>query len=649
MTLQIVLVLGIAAVAMTLFMTERLRMDIVALLVLTSLVLLGLVKPEQALSGFSNPATVTVAAMFVLAAGIDHTGSLSAVGALLARTRYPTLFLLVLFALMAVTSPFINNTAVVAVFIPIVVASSLHIGMSPTKALIPMSYASQMAGVCTLIGTSTNLIVNSVAKGMGHQGFSMFEFLPLGGLCLVAGCAYLLTAGRWLLPRQGNVDTPLLQESGRYVTELRVEDKSKLVGKTVAEAGISADYSVYVLELWRGEQTFWSPRSEELQAGDVLLVRGRWSDLEKLKEEARLAYEREEGEGRGEDEAADGAVEREAAELKAQDVPDATQAEAGQRQRLAPVAQDGPHGAVHEDGEDDDAGEPREADKQVMAEVMVAPHSIIIGRRIEVLERALPRGSSILGLQRRGEVVREQLDDVQLTVGDILLVLMPESQLNNLRGSKNMIVLSQRAAPRPKGWRAPFALLVMAAVVTTSALGWVDIAVAAVAGAVAMVLAGCLDLDRMYESIDGRILLLMAGLLPLGAAMDGSGTAQFIVDHTIGLVKDFGPHVVLAVLYLMALLLGELMSNAAAAVLLTPIGISTAQLMNTDATPFLVAIAFSASTSFLTPVGYQTNTMVYSAGGYRFTDFVKVGAPLNLIFWVLGVIFIPVFWPFAAA
>ncbi|MFA7527480.1 MAG: SLC13 family permease [Ottowia sp.] len=649
MTIQIALVLGIAVVAMALFMTERLRMDVVALLVLVSLALLGLVKPQDALSGFSNPATITVAAMFILAAGIENTGSLSAVGTLLAKTRHPTFFLLAMFGLMAVTSPFVNNTAVVAVFIPVVVASSLHIGMPPTKALIPMSYVSQMAGACTLIGTSTNLIVNSVARGLGHRGFTMFEFLPLGALCLVAGCAYLLTVGRWLLPSEGNVDTPLLQEGGRYVTELRVEDGSKLIGQTVTEAGLSADYRVYVLELWRGEQTLWSPRSEELQAQDVLLVRGRWSDLQKLKEDTRLAYQREQdkSDGGGADAQDDDPAPAQDAAGQQEQVPQA-QAEAARDDAVQQQQPDASADAHGDGGEEEPEVEPKEEpDKQVMVEVMVAPNSVIIGHRIEALERALPRSSSILGLQRRGEVVRDQLDDVRLAVGDILLVLMPEPQVANVRGSSHMIVLSQRDAPLPRGWRAPFALLVMVAVVTTAALGWVDVVIAAVAGAIAMVLAGCLKMDRMYEAMDGRILLLMAGLLPLGAAMEQTGAAQFIVDHSIGLVSSFGPHVVLAVLYLVALLLSEVMSHAAAAVLLTPIAMSTAQLVDSDATPFLIAVAFSASTSFLTPVGYQTNTMVYSAGGYKFSDFVKLGAPLNLIFWVLGVVFIPVFWPFA--
>ncbi len=592
MTLQIALVLGIAAVATILFVTEKLRVDVVALLVLVSLALLGLVTPTEALSGFSNEATIAVAAMFILAAGLENTGALAGIGRLLTRSRSPTVFLLVLFGLLALISPFVSNTAVVAVFIPIVISASLRIGLPPTKALIPLSYVSQMTGVCTLIGTSTNLIVNSVAKDLGHRGFSMFEFLPLGALCVLAGCIYLLTLGRWMLPAQGNSDLSTLQESGHYVTELRVGEQSVCLGQSVEEAKFGSTHHVYVLELWRGDERMWSPKTQRLEEGDILLVRGRLSRLQQLQDELKLEFHR--------------AV------------------RAGRRE----------------------GAQPEPETRQVMAEVMIAPSSVLIGHRLQAVDRRLPRASSILALQRRGQIVRHQLDAVRLAVGDVLLVLMPEPELALMRSNTNIIVLSERTAPLPKGWRAPFALATMAAVVVCAALGWTSIAIAAVAGALALVLTGCIDLDSMYESVDARILLLMAGLLPLGTAVSSSGAAQYIVDHTIGPVAGFGPYVLLAALYLMALVLGELMSNAAAAVLLTPIAISTAKMVDADATPFVVAVAFSASTSFLTPVGYQTNTMVYSAGGYRFSDFVKVGAPLNLIFWAVGVVFIPVFWPF---
>lgn len=595
MTIEIFLVLGVAVIAMGLFMTELLRMDIVALLVLASLALLGLVSPQNIFSGFSNQATITVAAMFILAAGLQNTGALSAIGTLLDMCRSPTTFLLMLFGLLAVIAPFVNNTAVVAVFMPIVMTSCLKIGMSPTKALIPLSYIAQATGVCTLIGTSTNLIVNSVAQELGYPGFSMFEFLPLGAVCVVAGWIYLLTVGRYLLPEKSSADVETFPELGVYDVELHVAEKSRLLDKSVETARVSEEYQVYVRDLWRDGEKLSSPRSEVLQAGDIMLVRGKWANLQMLKEGQRLEFESED---------------------------------------------EGPAEAEHE------RSEQSESEAKVLVELMIAPNSTAIGHRLQVLGRGLSSQTRILGIQRRGAVIRDQLDDAILNVGDMLLLLMPETFLSTIRGNKNFIILSEREPPFPKDWRAPFSLLVMALVVMLPALGMLPIAVASVIGAVAMVLARCLSADTMYEAIDWRIIVLMAGMLPFGAAMSDSGAAQFIVEHTVGLVHAAGPHIVLAVLYLMALLLGEMMSNSAAAVLLTPIGISTGQLMGTDATPFLIAITFSASTSFLTPVGYQTNTMVYTAGGYRFTDFIKVGLPLNLIFWVLGVLLIPIFWPF---
>ena len=589
MTIEIALVLGIAGVAILLFATEKLRIDAVALLVLSGLAILGLVSPGQALSGFSNQATVTVAAMFILAAGLQNSGALSGIGRLLGSARSPFLFLLTLFGVLAVVAPFVNNTAVVAVFMPIVMAATASIGMSASKALIPLSYVSQMAGVCTLIGTSTNLLVNAMARDLGHPGFSMFEFTPLGVICFIVGCFYLLTAGRWLLPETRATELVENYELGKYITELRVMADSSLIGTSVGEAKLGEEYGVYVLELLRGEEKVWSPRSQVLEEGDILIARGDWSKLDELKNEAGLEINPE-------------------FKLKQRTLEEGTQ--------------------------------------QVLTEVMIAPRSRLIGSSLALLDRRWQHSATVLAVHRRGEVLRKQLKDVRLNVGDVLLLLTPESEMASLRKDNNVIVLSQRDQDRPMGWRAPFALATMVLVIATSAIGLAPISITALIGAVAMTLAGCLDADEVYDAIDWRIIILLAGLLPLGVAMSQSGAAEFIAANTIGLVSGFGPLVVLAVLYLMALLLTEFMSNAAAAVILTPIGMSTAQLLGVDATPFLIAVTFAASTSFATPVGYQTNTMVYTAGGYRFSDFVKVGMPLNLIFWVLGVIFIPVFWPF---
>lgn len=588
MTIEIIVVLTIALIAILLFATEKLRIDAIALLVLTGLAITGLVSPSQALSGFSNGATITVAAMFVLAAGLQNSGALSGIGNLLGRAKSPLQFLIILFAVLAVIAPFVNNTAVVAVFMPIVLAATASIGMSASKALIPLSYVSQMAGVCTLVGTSTNLLVNGMAKDLGHPGFSMFEFTSLGVICLAAGCFYLLTLGRWLLPDARSAELVEHYELGKYITELRVMPESSLIGTSVGEAKLGEEFGVFVLELLRGNQKVWSPRSQTLQEGDILLARGDWSQLDELRKDAGLEVN---------------------AEFKL-------------KQRSF-----------------------EEVD-QVLTEVMIAPRSRIIGSTLGMLDPGWQHNTTALGIHRRGQVWRDELRNIRLQVGDILLILIPESEMSALRKDKNVIVLSERQPEKTDKWRAPFALATMALVIGISAMGWVPISIMSLAGAVAMTLAGCLDAEDVYDAIDWRIIILMGGLLPLGVAMSETGAAQFLVENTVGLVSSFGPLVVLAVLYLLALLLTEFMSNAAAAVLLTPIGMSTATIMGVDATPFLIAVTFAASTSFATPVGYQTNTMVYGAGGYRFSDFVKVGLPLNLIFWVIGVTFIPVFWPF---
>lgn len=589
MTMDIALVLAIALGAVVLFATEKLRMDAIALLVLTSLALTGLISTGEALSGFSNSATITVAAMFVLAAGLQNSGALSGIGDLLGRARSPTQFLLLLFLVLAVIAPFVNNTAVVAVFMPIVIAATASIGMSASKALIPLSYISQVAGVCTLVGTSTNLLVNGMARDLGHPGFSMFEFTSLGVICFAVACVYLLTLGRWLLPDARSTELVEHYELGKYITELRVMPESSLIGTSVGEAKLGEEYGVYVLELLRGNDKVWSPRSQTLQEGDILLARGDWSKLDELKKEAGLELNAE-------------------FELKQRSFEDVD---------------------------------------QVLTEIMIAPRSRVIGSTLGMLNPGWWRhDTTVLGIHRRGQVLRKELRHVFLQVGDILLVLLPESGMADLRKDTSVIVLSERQPDKKMGWRAPFALVTMTLVIGVAALGLAPIAVTSLAGAVAMTIAGCLDAEDVYDSIDWRIIILMAGLLPLGVAMSQTGAAAFLVDNTLGLVAGSGPLVVLAVLYLMALLLTEFMSNAAAAVLLTPIGMSTANMLGVDATPFLIAVTFAASTSFATPVGYQTNTMVYGAGGYKFSDFVKVGLPLNLIFWVLGVIFIPVFWPF---
>lgn len=588
MTADIAITLGITLAAVVLFATEKIRMDAVAVLVLCALLATGQINLEEALSGFSNPATITVAAMFVLAAGLQQSGALNGIGTILGKVKSRLMFLLVLFAATALVSPFVNNTAVVAVFIPIVMAAAANIKMPASKALIPLSYVSQMAGVCTLIGTSTNLLVNAIAQEQGHAGFGMFGFAPLGLIFLAVGCLYLLIAGRWLLP-EAAADQNAGTYQGRYVAELRVPSESPLIGQTADGAALREESKLYVLALLRNGQKLSTPGMQSIQADDVLLVHGEPEQLIDLRNKFDLRH-----------------------------------------YTLSSRRKDA-----------DDAD-------WLVSEVMVAPNSKWIGGNIRLLSQHWNRNLTVLGVQRRSRTVRERLNSVSFRVGDILLMALPKDDAEMLRRDKNFILLSENHARKAAGWRAPFALFAMTAAVAAAAFGWLPIAASAMLAAVAMIAARCLSAEDTYRVIDWRIIILLAGLLPLGAAMANSGAAQFIVDHTLGRVSSFGPFVVLAVLYLVTMILTEFMSNAGTAVLMTPIAISTANMLGVDASPFLVAVIFAAATSFMTPVGYQTNTMVYGAGGYKFTDFIKIGLPLNLLYWLLGIWLIPMIWPFEA-
>lgn len=592
MSLEALLTLAVLAGAVALFMTDKLPVDVVAMLVLASLLVMGLVSPTEALSGFSSEATITVAAMFVLSAGLAHTGALRPIGRMFRRVKRPWLFLVLLMLVIGPISAFVNNTAAVAVFLPMVLAATAANRMSSSQLLIPMSYAAQMGGVCTLIGTSTNLLVNSMAKDLGHPGFGLFDFAPLGLIFMGAGFLYLLLFRRWLLPHHPPGALTETYDLGKYITELRVMDKSPLIGKSVAQAQLAEKHSVYVMELLRGEEKHWSPRAELLREGDVLLVRGDWEKLKALKDTTRLELD---------------------PEFKLKD--------------------------SQFTGEDGDAA-------QILAEVMVAPGARMVGQTLAQLDFQWHYNATVLALHRRGEVLRDKIKDTPLNIGDVLLMLTPRSNLDVIKANANLIVLNERGEANQPRRKALLAVGIMVAAVAVAAIGLLPIVASAILGGIALVATRCIGNDQAYQAIDWRVIVLLAGVLPLGIAMQKSGLAQSVADFGVDMVGGFGPLAVLAVIYLITALLTEMMSNNAAAVLITPIAFTTAVSMDVSPTPFLVAVLFAASTSFATPVGYQTNTMVYNAGNYRFKDFMKMGVPLNLLFWVMAVYFIPRFFPF---
>ena len=599
---EMILVLVLLAAALVLFTTERLPVELVSLLVLGALLLIcvagpfaGFVRPdkwitlEDALSGFSNTAVVTVAAMFVLSAGLEKTGAMAAVGRALVRLgRNQTALLLVMIFAVGAVSAFVNNTATVAVFLPLVLMVCSRRQLPPSRVLIPLSFASQFGGVCTLIGTSTNLLVSSISEKAGVGAFRMFEFSPFGIILLIAGTGYLLITSRWLLPTRRGAELTEAYQLREYLTEVRVMPGSPLAGKTVAESRLGEKHDVTILEILRDERKIWTPEDTLLRAGDILLVRGRVNSLMHLRASTGLEIESE--------------FRLKDATLSQQDL--------------------------------------------TLVEALVAPRSHLAGHTLASADFRWRYDAIVLALQRHGKLLREKLAEVRLRFGDALLLLLRKNDLPGLRVNDNLIILSEMETPPLRSGRTLIALGTIGAVVALAALNIAPIMVCAILGALLMVLARCLTMEQAFRAIDWRVIFLLAGVLPLGMALDRSGAAIFIAEHLLGVMSSFGPVAVLAALYLLTALLTEFMSNNASAVLLSPIAISTALKLGVDAKPMLMAVTFAASTSFATPVGYQTNTMVYSAGGYRFTDFTKIGLPLILIFWALSVWFIPRFWPF---
>jgi di/tricarboxylate transporter len=572
--------------AMGLFASEKLRIDLVALLVLAALVILGIVSPVEALSGFSNEATVTVAAMFALSLGIERSGALEPLSRLLIKIKRPWLLTLAMMLAIAPLGAFIKNIALVATFLPLALKVCQRTGTPPGRVLMPMAYAAQMGGVCTLIGTSSNLLADTLAQKHGLPAFGVFEFTKMGAVLAVVGITYLMLVGRWLLPRHIPADMPEEADIGKYVAELEVGEQSSLVGKSITDASLGEKFGVYPLELLRGERRMWSPRSQQLAAGDVLLVRGDWEKIEEFRRQANL--------------------------------------------RNAP-----------ENRYPRDEEHPR-----VLVEIMVSPGSPAEGRRFAETGIGWRYGVAALAIHRRGQVLRDKLSDVALALGDVLMVLVDEDALANLRSDESFIVLSEREEPRHTPRKALYAVAIMIAVVIASGMHWLPIPIAAICGATAMALTGCFGRKDVYEGMDWKIIILLGAILPLGIAIEKSGLSDVVVHAGMAVAGSHGPLAALLMVYLLTALLTELMGHNPSVVLMVGIAAAVAHAMHVDARPFVVAVAFAAATSFATPVGYPTNTMVYYVGGYRFTDFMKVGIPLILIFCALSMWLIPHYWPF---
>ena len=600
LSLEIVLTLVIASGALALFAWNRLRVDVVGLIVMAALIVTGLVTPQQGVSGFSNEAMVTVAAMFVLSAGLVRTGAVDLLGRWVARLAGASeaRLLLISLALVIPLSAFVNNTPVVVVMIPMILGITRKTGIAPSRLFMPISFASQIGGTLTLIGTSTNLLVAGLALELGLERIGLFDITPPALVLAAVGVAYLLTIGRWLTPRR-NPSTDLIAsyELREYLTGLIVEEDSPLAGRTLRESRFGEQHGLQVIGIEReGERVSFPRGGAYVQSNDLLLVRGKVADIARIGETEHLRI-------------------------------------AGTQPELSLAALS-------------DAKDEANPKRERLAEVIVPPRSPVIGSTVRSLNFRGRYGVPVLGIQRHGEPLHGALGSIALAAGDLLLVQANDGQLRRLHQGRDLALLGPIDLPARRRRKIKVAVPILTAVVLLAAFDVTTILVAAILGVVAMFLSGCITPEEAYQEVDWMVLVLLGAIIPLGIAMQNTGTADFIALGVLRLTEPLGLYGLLAAFYLLTSLLTEMISNNATAVVLTPVAIGTAVALDVSPMPLVVAVMIAASNSYMTPIGYQTNTFIYGPGGYRFVDFVRVGGPLNVLMLVTATFAIPFFFPF---
>ena len=614
-TLQIGVVFALVLVALVLFITEIIPVDVTAIMLMVLVVLLEPwtgVGPNEGLYGFSSPATITVLAMFILSEGIRRTGVLQVVGDRIIRLTggKPRRQLAALVGLSGGTAGFINNTPVVAMMIPMTINIANRTNVSPSRYLIPVSFASMMGGMLTLIGTSTNLLASDVSERLLDRPFSMFEFSQLGAVVLMVGSAYLLLVG-WALtpprlePRQDPMQT---FEMDDYLTELHVREGSSLAGLTVQAMVEELDVDLDVLRIRRDDTRLEQPLGgRRIREGDVLIARTDPSTVRQLLDLPDVAL------GGG------GRVERGDLGMK----PDPT---------------------LNAEEEEDEDREEGEAPRQSLLELVVLSDTRVVGENLRSLGFAQTFDAWVLAIRRGRGILHKRLDGIRLKGGDTLLVQAGPDAIRRLQADRNFIV---SRVIEEKGFRRkhiPVALAIVGGVVVLATTGLLPIVTAALAGVVAMVATRCLRPNELYAAVDWNVIFLLAGVIPLGMALERSGGAAFLGHLLVGSTQGLPPLLVVGVFYLFTALITNVVSNNASVVLMIPVAVSAATALDANPFAFVMAVTFAASTALLTPVGYQTNLMVYGPGGYRFSDFFRVGAPLQLILAVVTTLGIGVIW-----
>jgi len=596
MTFEIAFVLGLIFLAFILFVTEKFSLDVTALLILTILFLSGFLSIDEAISGFSNPAVITISLLFVLSYALQKTRILEylivRINQLVSRSI--TLGLSVYLLTIALASALMNNTAIVAIFMPVTIRLAHRYHMSPSKLLIPLSYAAIMGGTLTLVGTSTNLLVNSIYINNNGLALGMFEFAKYGWITLVIGLIYILTIAPRILPSR-TVTSSLTKSyhMAGYLTEMKISKDSPLVGSTCQERNVSHNYDVIVLDIQRDKRLIsYNVGNKKLEEGDILFVKGSVESFLQMKEVEKVSLLTDEK---------------------------LTQSEL-------------------------------EQEDNVLIECMVTDQSDLIGQTIMNSNFRKRFYAFILAIRREGSIIRNKIAHVLIQSYDTLLIYGGKKQLEKLANSSGFILLGevQEKLVKVKFWW--ISILSIFATITLAAAGVLPIIKGALLSVVVLLVFRVITPNEAYQSIHWQVIVLIAALIPLGIVIESTGTASFIGESISQIVRSYSdnlqPHILLALTYLITMILTEVSSNTATAIIMTPVVLSISASMGIDARPLIFGVCFAASASFSTPVGYQTNLMVYGPGGYRFSDFIKVGLPLSITLWITAIIIIPMIWPF---
>jgi di/tricarboxylate transporter len=573
-------------------------MEVVALSATTFLLLFGIISPEEAVSGFSNKAVITIGAMFIMSKALLKTGFLEVLTekVYLFAGQKKWLTVLVFFMTVAIISGFINNTAAVAIFIPLAIYLGQLMHISPTKLLMPLSFAAIFGGTLTLIGTSTNLLVSSIMVEKGIKPFSIFEFFQLGIIFLIVGTIYNVILAKWFLPSRVVISSLTKKyHMARYLTEFKISEDSSLLGKTINQLDIEDKFDIQILMIIRDQVRYrYNLNTIHFKKDDVILVQINIKDIISLKEKYNL--------------------------LLLSDVK---------------MTQEELSGKNH-----------------VLVECLLPQESHLIGKTLQELDFRKKYQGFVLAVRRNTDIIREKLAKIKLRFSDTLLVMMPKGKVENFRSSPDLILLEElNIALKYEGlwW---LSIIVIPLIMILTFINVISIMKASIIGAVILLIVRSLSIQDAYESINWSVIFLIASLIPIGIAIDKTGTDLLIGKLIISIGDLFNanmnqePHLYLAILYIATVLFSAFISNNAIAVIMAPVAIAIAINLNVDPRPFMVAVCFAASNCFMTPIGYQTNLMVYGPGQYKFSDFIKAGLPLTLIFWLISVYFIPIFWPF---